>query len=218
MIALRNAEKIELEKQTFYLLPEKAIFWQEQKTLLIADLHLGKAAHFRKAGIAVPDKLMKDSLKKLDLLIDFLELDSIIFLGDLFHSEWNTAWNDFISWLEKHNLRFILVKGNHDILNTKEYIAAGMILKEEPYRLGPFDLTHHPLEKPSGAYNLCGHLHPGIRLKGKARQSITLPCFYFSENRGVLPAFSNFSGKHLLKIKSSDRIYGVTEDRIIPFS
>jgi len=217
MLGLSQSENITLKEQTFYLLPEKVIYWKERKTLLVADLHFGKAAHFRKEGIAVPEHLTELSFRRLDQVISFLELKTIVFLGDLFHSDWNKEWNKFQIWLQKYNLNFILVIGNHDILSHEQYLKAGIILKEEPYHLGPFALSHHPLEETGGAYNLCGHLHPGIKLKGKAKQSLTLPCFYFGEKRGVLPAFSNFSGKHLIKIKPTDTVFGITKEKVIRF-
>jgi len=218
MLGLHQAEKFMLCSQTFYLFPEKVIYWEEQKSILIADLHLGKAAHFRKEGIAIPEVLMEKSLEKLDKVIEFLDIESIIFLGDLFHSEWNSDWSTFRNWISNYSYKFILVKGNHDILQPQKYLEAGMVLKEEPWRLGPFNLSHHPLEEEADVYNLCGHLHPGIKLKGKGRQRVTLPCFYFGEKKGVLPAFSNFSGKHLLKINKTDVVFGITDQKVLRFN
>lgn len=224
MLGLSQAEKFLLKEQTFYLLPEKAIFWEERKTLLVADLHFGKAAHFRKEGIAVPEQLTQLSFRKLDQILSFLDLETVIFLGDLFHSDWNEEWTDFHNWIKNYNLNFILVMGNHDILNRNQYLEAGIVLKEEPYHLGPFALSHHPMTKSEDnhpqtkAYNLCGHLHPGIKLKGRGKQSLKLPCFYFGSEMGVLPAFSNFSGKHLIKINKADSVFGITEEKVIRFN
>jgi len=220
MLGLTQAEKFILKEQTFYLLPEKAIYWEERKTLLVADLHFGKAAHFRKEGIAVPEHLTQLSFRKLDQILSFIDLETVIFLGDLFHSDWNQEWIEFQKCLNKYQHNFILVIGNHDVLNADQYLEAGIVLKEEPYHLGPFALSHHPQEEQTEigeSYNLCGHLHPGIKLKGKAKQSITLPCFYFGSEMGVLPAFSNFSGKHLIKIKASDHVFGITKEKVIKF-
>ena len=58
-----------LLEQDLLLLPEKAIYWKQQKALIAADVHLGKVGHFRKAGIAVPQQLAKDDdgLEILDI-------------------------------------------------------------------------------------------------------------------------------------------------------
>ena len=47
---------IKINNHNFVLHPTGAIFWEEKKTLFLADIHLGKVAHFRKNGIAVPRK------------------------------------------------------------------------------------------------------------------------------------------------------------------
>src|SRR5207253_10548069 len=84
-----------LKDQTLKLLPEKAIFWQEEKLLFMADVHLGKVNHFRKSGIAVPTKLVHDEIDRLSRLIDSYEPDSLCVLGDLFHSHRNKEWEIF---------------------------------------------------------------------------------------------------------------------------
>jgi len=48
------ATPFNLLNQDLLLLPQKAIYWQQQKALIVADVHFGKVGHFRKAGIAVP--------------------------------------------------------------------------------------------------------------------------------------------------------------------
>jgi hypothetical protein len=50
----KGVYSLSFQDQTLLLLPQKAIFWQQEGILLIADVHLGKINHFRKAGIAVP--------------------------------------------------------------------------------------------------------------------------------------------------------------------
>ena len=56
---------IEINNHNFILHPSGAIFWLEKKTLFLADVHLGKVAHFRKNGIAVPRKLKDCFTKRL---------------------------------------------------------------------------------------------------------------------------------------------------------
>src|ERR1051325_4641300 len=73
------------------LLPQRAIYWQQQKILIAADVHLGKVGHFRKAGIAVPRDMEQDDLAILSDLIDEYRPEKIIFLGDLFHSDMNRS-------------------------------------------------------------------------------------------------------------------------------
>ncbi|WP_332911905.1 hypothetical protein [Algoriphagus boritolerans] len=68
---------------------------------------------------------------------------------------------------------------------------------------------------PTGHLNLCGHIHPGVRLLGKARQTVRIPCFHLSKSRLILPAFGNFTGLALVKPKDGDTIWGITPEKII---
>jgi metallophosphoesterase superfamily enzyme len=47
------------------LLPGRAAFLPASATLLVADLHLGKAATFRQAGIPVPEGSAQADLARL---------------------------------------------------------------------------------------------------------------------------------------------------------
>src|SRR6187549_1973507 len=90
--------EININGNTFILLPQKAIFWKQEKTLLIGDLHLGKVMHFRKEGIAVPSAAAETNFARLDELLSSNRTERIIFLGDLFHNQYNSEWERFKKW------------------------------------------------------------------------------------------------------------------------
>ena len=68
--------------------------------LLLADLHLGKGAHFRREGIPVPTNMISKDLRKLETLIDLFQPGRVVFLGDLFHSVYNPEWEIFGQWMD----------------------------------------------------------------------------------------------------------------------
>ncbi len=208
-------EKVIIKNQTFLLHPLKAIFWQEQKTLLLADFHLGKASHFRKHGIAVPQQVMFSNYAKFTSILKSFPLKKVMFLGDLFHSDHNEEWEKFGSLLKGFSkYQFSLISGNHDIMAEKEYRKFNIEVLQEPYEIDNFLLSHHPMEQvPKSFYNLAGHVHPGIKLRGKAHQSLRLPCFYFSEDRGLLPAFGKFTGLGIIKPKKTDKVFAPVSDK-----
>lgn len=199
------------------LLPEKAMWMPESKTLVIADLHFGKVEHFRAAGIAIPAQANLQTLSALQNLLDRHHPSTVIFLGDLFHSVKNQSFMDVKSFLEMYpKVDFILVIGNHDIMKAHDYTELGLRLSDE-WMLGNLWLTHEPQDEVRpNMYNLAGHIHPGVKLKGRARQSLTLPCFFFGEHNGILPAFGYFTGKAILKINHKSVIFAIAEDTIIP--
>lgn len=199
------------------LLPQKAIYIEKLQALFIADPHFGKAAHFRKAGVPISEHLHDDDLQKISQLIHLYKPSDIYFLGDLFHSDLNESWwvlEEFIDVFPKVN--FHLVKGNHDILPKSCYSSGNWIIHEEPLEIENFLLSHEPLpEVPEGKINLCGHIHPGISLRGKGRQKVTLPCFFFSQQRMLLPAFGRFTGLDTLACTKSDQVFVIADEMVI---
>jgi len=204
-------------EQNLFLHPYKSIYWLEKKILLIADIHFGKAAHFRKSGIAIPESIHLQDLDRINYLYNYYKPDRIIFLGDLFHSEYNETWIRFKEFFDsKIKIKAELVLGNHDILDKSHYQFLELHTENLPIK--PFILTHIPLklDELNGHYNLCGHIHPAIKLSGMAKQSLSFECFYFSKNHGILPAFGSFTGRSIMpKRKSEDEIFAVTNKEII---
>ena len=210
--------KINFHETELHLLKEKAVWAPAHKAIFIADLHFGKAAHFRKSGIPIPEPIHNQDLINLEFLINQYHPQTVYFLGDLFHSDWNGQWevlNVFLGQFEQVN--FHLVLGNHDILPTMIYDHSTFEIHDKPLEFGNLILSHEPLEEISiNRLNLCGHIHPGIRLVGKARQSIRLSCFFYSPNQLILPAFGAFTGLAMMKPKADDQIFGITKEKVIP--
>ena len=210
-----KTERIELFGEELLLHPHRAAYWVRKRTLLLSDLHLGKAVHFRRAGIPVPAAVGNENWDKLiGLMLDF-EPKRVLFLGDLFHSDLNSVWTDFEEFLARFpEVEFGLVIGNHDILDQEHYGRAG--LKVYPTLLErPFLFTHKPLsEIPGEQYNLCGHIHPGVRLSGGGG-TLRLPCFFFGEHQGILPAFGAFTGLYRMRPQPTDRVFVLTDTTVI---
>ncbi|WP_295767391.1 ligase-associated DNA damage response endonuclease PdeM [uncultured Mucilaginibacter sp.] len=205
--------------QDLLLLPERAIYWLQQKTLIVADVHLGKAGHFRKAGIAVPRQVGLDDLDCLTRLIKQHEPQKIWFLGDLFHSEMNADWHDFAKWRQDHqHIIMQLVIGNHDIIKERHYHDLNVSTHHQLTE-GPFLMQHHPKDENCIAdgthYVFCGHIHPGVKLSGRGGQSVTLPCFSFGQKQAILPSFGKFTGKVALRHRNGDKVFGVLKEKVI---
>jgi len=189
------------------------MFWEEKSVLLISDVHLGKISHFRKFGAAVPKHAMHKNYILLDELIKQYEPFNICFLGDLFHSSINREWDLFENWVAKTPTKITLVTGNHDIIAPEKFEALDIDQIEELI-IDDFLLTHHP-EKREGLFNLCGHIHPAIKLRGFGRQKIKLPCFFKSKNQMVFPAFGTFTGTHVMTPKKEDEVFVIADNEII---
>lgn len=210
--------KFILEGIEFLLLPQRAVFLPELKSLIISDLHLGKINHFRKAGIAVPVAAnLANTETLIKILIEF-KPKRVIFIGDLFHSHYNAEWEVLGQVIRNFRLcSFELVPGNHDIMSANQYHKHKIELHPNEYALTPsIHLMHEPAENQNDTtYYLSGHIHPAVRLTGKGRQSLTFPCFWFGKKQAYLPAFGVFTGFSAIRPKKEDNIFAIVNDRVI---
>lgn len=200
-------------EEQLHLLGDKGLFWPIESMLIVADVHLGKAGHFRKQGIALPSKLDVD-IAKLDRLIEKKDPEQVVFLGDLFHSELNHEWKKLDYLIESYpNVNFTLVEGNHDILESDHYKRSGLGVVPELV-IRKLSFTHEPSEE-SRQFNIHGHIHPGVRLSGKARQSLKVPCFHITNTYMTIPAFGSLTGVFAIKPSRASKVVGVVDDKLM---
>jgi DNA ligase-associated metallophosphoesterase len=205
-----------LHGQNLWLSAQRSIFWEEQKALIVSDLHFGKTGHFRKSGIAVPQTVYKEDLQRLISLLHHFQPRQLIVVGDFFHSSINTELDWFKKWRADFSaLKILLVKGNHDILQQKWYEESGIDVLEKELQLDPFFFTHDYCENKPGLYTFCGHIHPGIVINGLGKQSLRFPCFYFAKEHCILPAFSKFTGAVAMDQRTARKIFAIVENQLI---
>jgi DNA ligase-associated metallophosphoesterase len=210
------------KNQHLWLSPERSIFWEDEKALILSDSHFGKTGHFRKSGIALPQAVFLEDLQRLFNLLQFYKPERLIVVGDLFHSRSNKEHLLFEKWRNDFlQLEIMLVKGNHDILHRDWYVQTNIqVFDEALLRINTFAFTHDHLHienfpQQEDAYFFTGHLHPGISIKGKSRQHLSFPCFYFNERFAVLPAFSKFSGLAMIDRKKTDNVFAIVNGELI---
>src|SRR5882762_7169930 len=105
-----------LMDQHCWLSPDRVIFWEEEKALIVSDLHFGKTGHFRKSGIAIPPSVYKDDLQRLVVQIQYFQPRELIIVGDMFHSHANKELELFLKWRsDLSGIHIRLIRGNHDI-------------------------------------------------------------------------------------------------------
>ncbi len=215
---MKHHHEIELKGETFLLLPQKAVYRPRKQQLILSDLHIGKASHFRKQGLAMPPQSHLKDIDTLHFLMDHWQPASVLFLGDLFHSIYNNEWLWLKSFMMTYpKTQFILVEGNHDILKEDLYQDLPNLIKLEILEEEHFVFSHEPIDKPL-KLNFCGHLHPGLRITGIARQSEKLPCFFHSRTHFILPAFGHLTGLYLLEQEKDALYYLVAGSKIIRHS
>jgi DNA ligase-associated metallophosphoesterase len=205
-----------LQHQNCWLSAQRMLFWEEEKALIVSDLHFGKTGHFRKAGIAVPQSIYKEDLQRLISQLQYFQPKQLIVVGDMFHSHENKELDWFKKWrFNFPDLSIKLIKGNHDVLQDSWYRESAVTVYEKSLQLTPFHFLHDPLQTSQENYYFSGHIHPGVRIEGLARQSLRFPCFYFSTDFCVLPAFSLFTGLSLVEQKPGDVVFAIINQSIV---
>ena len=194
------------------LLGARALYRPRRRMLLIADLHLGKADVFRRAGIALPAGGTGHDLERLNALLARHPIEALWILGDLLHgpaprATWYRHW---CAWRERHPaLQVVALRGNHDrALNSR---ALGIEAVGEQLEDGPFLLRHEPMPHPE-LHVLCGHLHPQVRLPGMTRR---WPAFWLRKRLTVLPAFSHFTAGLTPALHPGEQMVACVEETVI---
>lgn len=207
-----------LRDQQFWLTAERCLYWEEEKAIIVSDLHFGKTGHFRKSGIPVPPDIYKEDLQRLWQQIQFFKPRSVIIVGDLFHSRANLEHSWFKRWRQDMpGVDMHLVIGNHDILRPEDYHDLGLQVHLHQLTVNDFSFVHdlQPNLLRDNRYYISGHIHPGIRLSGAGKQALRFPCFYFTSQFAVLPAFSRFTGISLIEPKKGENVFAIVENKLI---
>jgi uncharacterized protein len=207
--------KFVLKDNVFWLSPERCIYWEDKNALIISDLHFGKTGHFRKSGIAIPQSVYKKDLQRLLHLVQFFKPAQLIVVGDMFHSEENKEMELFKRWrMDIAQTKVRLIKGNHDILTGSCYGDMDIEVVDESLQIEEFIFSHQPVEN-NKAYVFSGHIHPGVRITGVGKQSLSFPCFHFSASQAILPAFGGFTGFVNIVPAKHDKVFAIVNNAVI---
>jgi uncharacterized protein len=205
-----------------WLLPDRAVFFQISKTLLVADVHIGKAATFRSLGVPVPSGTTRSNLARLSLLLEQTCASTLYILGDFFHGPVaNQAGivDELKHWRDLHQgVQIVLIGGNHDAKSGPIQNEIGVMFEAAPFTLAldqgiGFRLLHEPETTPSDDFSFAGHWHPVQRLKGRV-DSTRLPCFWQQSNQLILPAFGEFTGGHPVQWEPGQHVF-VTDSQSV---
>jgi metallophosphoesterase superfamily enzyme len=135
-----------------------------------------------------------------------------IVTGDLFHSAVGDEVKDLYELVSSHSsVQFILTSGNHDP-HLSDYPPNFNV--SERYELGPFSFSHEPISNTE-YYQFTGHLHPILKMNGKARNRVSLKAFWVRTNQCILPAFGYTTYGKTIQPGPEDLLLGAAPDQII---
>lgn len=215
---MNGAVEIDWHGVRLVLLPGRAAWMPCARTLLVADVHLGKPASFRAMGVPVPETVTARDLGRLSELIASAGAERLIVLGDLVHDQtamldrtchavrdWRAGWP---------GVEIDLILGNHDRKATA-CERLGVRLLGTHAELGGLLLTHEPPRAPDGRPTLCGHLHPVVSI-GRGGGRVRSACFWFDGPVGILPAFGSFTGGCQMGVEPTLGIFAAGDRTVLP--
>ena len=169
-----------------------ALYWPNERALIVSDLHLEKGSYFAAKGQMLPPYDTRETLRRLAEAIDAYNAETVIALGDSFHDGEAGSRMDAE---DRETLRimqdacdWIWIKGNHD-RSLPDGIGGDVV---QELRIEGLTLRHEP-HPGAATHEIAGHLHPAARvvMYGTA---LRRPCFAGNGLRLIMPAFGAFTG------------------------
>lgn len=211
-----NTQRILFHSAELELLPERAIWWPETRTLILSDVHLGKSATFRAHGLPVPEGETSRDLQRITDLVASRRPESLVIVGDLFHSslalrpETLAEFHRFFADLPTPS---ILVRGNHDP-SERKLEAIPSLKTNDRHRIGPIHFVHDPAQLGRSDPAIVGHLHPLCLIGKRGGPTRRVPCFYRDAGYLALPAFGTFTSGN--PVTGAGRCYPIAGNRVYP--
>jgi DNA ligase-associated metallophosphoesterase len=191
--------------------PTGALYWPEEKLLVVADLHLEKGSAFAARGVLLPPYDTAATLARLCGVVARYAPRRVIALGDSFHdgggpARMADADRDALKALQ-HGRDWIWIAGNHDP-DPAENIGGRFA---DVVALGPLTFRHEPSrQKPAPRPSdgeIAGHLHPLARVAQRGR-AVSRRCFASDGRRLVMPAFGAYAGGLNVRDRAIASLFG----------
>jgi DNA ligase-associated metallophosphoesterase len=189
--------------------PSGALYWPEERMLVVADLHLEKGSSFARRGTLLPPYDTAATLDRLATTIARFTPRVVVALGDSFHDRDGSgrlARGDRATVAALQRGRdWIWIAGNHDPDPAHDIggIFAGSLA------CGPLTYRHAP-SSPSDDGEVAGHLHPAARVVQRGH-AVTRRCFVTDGRRLVMPAFGAYTGGLSIRDRAFLKIFGAPD-------
>ena len=216
-----SACEVTIAGERVELLPERAAFWVQRRTLIVSDLHLGKCETLRAAGVPIPAGVVERDLGRLLAAVQRTGAERVIVVGDLIHhgSGLTKELIEAVAAFRREALVCVeigLVRGNHDRRADLIEREWGITPLADAHTEGPFGFSHDPADGlvPETACTWYGHIHPHCRI-GTRGNGVSIPCFVVEADHVLLPAFSLFTGGVGVSAREGAAVFGIAEGRVV---
>lgn len=206
---------IKIIEQEFILLKEKACYHPYSKSLLLSDLHLGKAASFQRRGIPLPIEPTRE-LEIISKLYKQLDFENLFILGDLLHDRFSlypSLMEELKTWFKQNRFNTTLIIGNHDRHTFAKMKDWDLKMADRIQLEGV--LLHHGDSYKGEEPSIVGHTHPVVSLTSNT-DSLRVPCFAIKNGQLTLPSFGLLTGGYAIEPKEYDQVYLVGPKDVFP--
>ena len=212
------------------LLPGRAAFLPKTSTVVCSDIHLGKAATFRHAGMPIPEGSAQQDLQRLAGIVQTCRARRLLITGDLFHARSGCTQHvldEFSTFCEQvrrlHNTDVVLVLGNHEqsLGNKFRPHEIGIKRYEKEIFEPPFRFIHdhkNHVDAQPDSFTIAGHVHPTVTIRGTSGDRLTCRCFVTTGTTLTLPAFGSFTGGHKIWPSDGTRVWLAQIDGVMPLA
>jgi DNA ligase-associated metallophosphoesterase len=203
-ISITSTRTLDIAGASFVADLSGALYWSDERLLVVSDLHLEKGSSFAARGVLLPPYDTLATLSRLASVIARHDPRVVIALGDSFHDRsaherLSLQDRDAVSALQSGR-DWIWISGNHDPALPRD--IGGTIADE--VAIGPITFRH----EPTGAHGeIAGHLHPKARVTARGR-SMERRCFASDGMRAVMPAFGAYAGGLSIRDAAFAKIFG----------
>jgi uncharacterized protein len=226
----RADHPVQVAATTLLADPDGALYWAEERLLLVADLHLEKGSAFAKRGVLLPPYDTAGTLSRLARLVEHYAPRVVVALGDSFHDDHGPLRMSDLDRIKLKGLQrgrdWVWIAGNHDPDLPRD--VGGRFA--DVLAIGGLTFRHEPSEQAQNG-EIAGHLHPVARVAQRGR-AVSRRCFATDGQRLVMPAFGAYAGglnvrdraivglfgtlaftAHML---GAQRLYALTAERCLP--
>ncbi len=213
----RRTMEIEWANQKFVLHADRALLWPTTRTVVVADLHIGKDSLFQARGLPLPGGSLAKDLLRLTSLIEEIDARRLLILGDMFHgkeSQDASTLRQLLEWRDGlPGVEIILARGNHDH-HAGDPHPDLQIQTVSAVREGRVVFSHLP-DEIDGMFVMCGHVHPACRLDDFDGSGVGVPCFVVDERQMILPAFGRLTGTARIAHRPGRQLFVAARGRVL---
>ncbi len=211
--------------------PLGGLYWPEQQTLIISDLHFEKGSSYAKRGVVLPPYDTRKTIGLVQQLCLRWQPQTVIALGDSFH---DAEAAERLGELEAQSVRaltrlhdWVWIAGNHDPEPPAH--LGGRIC--DVLEVGPFVFCHEPSPRTLfGPSEVSGHFHPCAKVRAGGR-SVRRRCFATDGQRILMPALGAYTGgfnvldpayepvigkSFTAWMMGAESVYPVRSDKLVP--